>query len=200
MAEVGHDFTYTLTVTNHGPSSATSVVVTDPLPSAVKLLGTGGACGGKTKLTCALGTLANGATRRIHVRVQALRAGSVTNTAEVTSAVSDPNLSNDHSAAQIKLVVPATCSGPLVFRTRFDSDDEVVLGPSSTSTAAWMPHVSRRLSQGDGHATHNPALVPDPVSYLPSTTQQIRTFLDRDAHLPGVLGRADEHPQHQTTR
>ena len=51
---VSQPLTYTLTVINHGPSAATGVTVTDPLPSTVTFVSasaTQGSCSGTTTVT-----------------------------------------------------------------------------------------------------------------------------------------------------
>src|SRR5208337_2071658 len=67
----GDTLTYSLAVTNNGPASATNVIVTDPLPSAVTYLSastTTGTCSeaGGT-VTCLLGTMANAATATVTI-------------------------------------------------------------------------------------------------------------------------------------
>ena len=61
---VGDTVTYTVVVTNGGPDAATGVTVTDTLPAEVTFVSataTQGTCSGTTTVSCALGTLANGA-------------------------------------------------------------------------------------------------------------------------------------------
>ena len=55
---------YALTVTNRGPSAAAAVTLTDPLPADVSFVSASNpACTGGATVTCALGTVANGARR-----------------------------------------------------------------------------------------------------------------------------------------
>ena len=98
LALVGDLFTYTLTITNYGPSSATSVTLTDMLPLSVTLDAAipsqGTSCnesGGV--VTCALGTLGfnETATVTITVIVDPLARGGITNAVEVASAETDPD-------------------------------------------------------------------------------------------------------------
>jgi uncharacterized repeat protein (TIGR01451 family) len=96
--------TYTVTVANHGPASATEVVLTDALPADavfVSASATQGSCtrGGKGRrdgtLSCDLGALAAGATASVTIVVEPARAGALTNTATVNAAQPDPNLANN---------------------------------------------------------------------------------------------------------
>lgn len=98
--------TYTLTVTNNGPGSATEVVLTDTLPAEavfVSASATQGSCtrGGKSRrngtLTCDLGALAAGATASVTIVVEPARDGMLTNTAAVSATQPDPNLGNNNA-------------------------------------------------------------------------------------------------------
>ena len=108
--DVHGEVTYTLTATNAGPDSAKAALVTDELPAGESYVNNSGGCSdaGQT-VTCALGDLANGATRtiRLVVRIElALAAQSVTNTAEVSSETPDPEAADNIAAATIA-VAPA---------------------------------------------------------------------------------------------
>ena len=62
--QVGNTFIYRLTITNNGPSAATAVTVSDPLPTGVTpVTPLPGGCAGTTTVTCTLGTITSGATR-----------------------------------------------------------------------------------------------------------------------------------------
>src|SRR5262245_35241444 len=100
----GGTITYTLTVSNAGPSEASSVTVADVLPGAVAFIGASGSgwdCGesGGT-VTCTRPSLAPGAAPDITITVTAPAAGgTVDNTATVTSSTDDPDSSNNGDAA-----------------------------------------------------------------------------------------------------
>jgi uncharacterized repeat protein (TIGR01451 family)/fimbrial isopeptide formation D2 family protein len=107
---VNGEVTYTLTATNAGPDTAKAAVLTDDLPAGESYLSDDAGCSdaGQT-VTCALGDLANGATRTVHlvVRVElVLAAQSVTNTAAVSSETPDPDEANNTAEATIA-VAPA---------------------------------------------------------------------------------------------
>jgi uncharacterized repeat protein (TIGR01451 family) len=108
--------TYSIRVTNRGPSTARSVVVNDALPAGVvflRVVANRGRCstpvvGRNGTLSCRLDPFSTtGGMWSIAVTVKVTaRAGSVlTNTARVTSSTADPNLANNHAAATIKVVV-----------------------------------------------------------------------------------------------
>ncbi len=104
--------TYTLTVTNNGPASATEVMLTDALPAAAKFVSASaiqGSCSRDVRgrrggtLTCDLGTLATGATVSITIVIEPATAGPLTNTATVRAAQPDPDRA-DNSATETTAV------------------------------------------------------------------------------------------------
>ena len=95
----GRNMTYTLTVTNAGPDDAQSVVVIDDLPSSVTFVSGTSAQGPCSEsggtVTCTLGTVASGGTATIDIVVTPNSVGTITNTASVSSLITDPNLANN---------------------------------------------------------------------------------------------------------
>jgi uncharacterized repeat protein (TIGR01451 family) len=108
--DAGQAYSYTLAVTNNGPGAAASVSVTDPLPAGVSFVsasGTGWTCGQALgTVTCTIPSLALGAANPITINVTApAGAATLTNTATVASAVTDPTPGNN-SSTNILTVVP----------------------------------------------------------------------------------------------
>ena len=101
----GGTLTYTLTVTNGGPTGATSVSVTDTLPAGVTFVSASGAGWTCTQsggtVTCTRASLAAAATATITivVTVNPTTTGTITNTATVTSVTADPNTANNTATA-----------------------------------------------------------------------------------------------------
>ncbi len=125
----GGALAYSIQVANAGPDAATNVVVTDNLPKGVSFVSaasTQGSCSAKGKkngqaLTCALSTLAssgvpayNPTPVTVTIRVLApQKAGTISNTASVTSSLKDPNSKNNSATATTRVIeAPApTCGG-----------------------------------------------------------------------------------------
>jgi uncharacterized repeat protein (TIGR01451 family) len=98
--KAGQPLTYTLTVENEGPSTANSVSVTDTLPGGatnpVVTASQGNCTPGGGSITCAVGTLASGATATITVALTApATAGIAADTATVSANESDPSSANN---------------------------------------------------------------------------------------------------------
>jgi uncharacterized repeat protein (TIGR01451 family) len=99
---------YTIAVRNEGPVVASGVVVTDDLPLRPKdevILLPDPGCSipiGGTLLTCSLGTIAPGETKRVHVSIRFKGSrGAVRNTATVFSDTFDPVPGNNSSTRDI---------------------------------------------------------------------------------------------------
>ena len=116
-ANPGQTISYTTTVTNNGPSTATSVVVTDVTPAGLAFVSNSGSC--LTQFPCNVGTLAPTQTATItstYTVASNFAGGSITNTASASSAVNDPNNADNTSSATTNIVQQAdlgiTKSGP----------------------------------------------------------------------------------------
>ena len=96
----GGAVSYSLDVSNGGPSTATSVSVSDTLPAGVSFVsasGTGWTCGQAAGVvTCTRASLTTGAAPTITINVTApAAAGSLVNTATVSAGTTDPDLTNN---------------------------------------------------------------------------------------------------------
>ncbi|HEY7625612.1 MAG TPA: hypothetical protein VH761_01040, partial [Ilumatobacteraceae bacterium] len=115
-ATVGTEFDWIIDITNHGPDTATNVVVNDALPAAFQVISvsaTGGLSCTSTvsSVQCTSASMANGATARITIHVAVIAtatAGPTTNSATVSSDPGDLVTGNNSDAASI--VVNATSS------------------------------------------------------------------------------------------
>lgn len=99
--------TYTLVVTNTGPSDAAGVVLDDPTPSGLTFVSATGGC---TGFPCTLGALAAGASRSIDVTFNIPNGYTtpdpIVNQASVSSLTTDPATANNTAAAATSLGAP----------------------------------------------------------------------------------------------
>ena len=105
-ATVGQPLTYTLVVRNRSSVDASNVVVTDRLPARstfVSATASQRSCTGTGPVTCALGTLAAGATAQIMVVVQPNAVGYITSRASVKGAELDPNRANNSRSTTVRV-------------------------------------------------------------------------------------------------
>jgi large repetitive protein len=168
----GGSLTYTLTVTNNGPSTATNVVITDTLPGGVTFVSASPGCTHNPGVvTCTISTLDenSNAIFLITVTVNAGVSGDITNNVSVTADEPepdpDPNPNTDSETTTVTsqpvadLRVektdspdPVTAGDQLVYTLTVTND-----GPSSATNVAvtdTLPasatYVSATPSQGSG--------------------------------------------------
>ncbi|MBI3880989.1 MAG: DUF11 domain-containing protein [Verrucomicrobia bacterium] len=102
--------TYSITVVNNGPSTATGVVVTNVLPPTVNFVSGTNAFGliatNGNIVTATLGSLANGAVANITLVVRPTVTNLITDSASVSSAVSDLNPANNAVSAKTFVIGP----------------------------------------------------------------------------------------------
>ena len=108
--------TYTLTLHNNGPTAATSLTVSDTLPSTTTFVSCSSASGGTcanngNAVTITYATLPNGGSDTIRLTATAGSTAPdntvITNTASVKSSTPDPSLTNNSATASTALRYPA---------------------------------------------------------------------------------------------
>jgi uncharacterized repeat protein (TIGR01451 family) len=115
---VGTPLTYTITVTNNGPSPATGILLTDTLPASATLhtvASSQGSCVRTVTVVCNLGSLPSGAHITVTVAVTPTAGGVITNTVSVTANEFDPVLANN-TASETTAIVPHKLYLPFVVR------------------------------------------------------------------------------------
>ncbi len=100
---VGSNVTFTLMVTNNGPSEAKNVLVGDTLPAGLVYVSSIVGQGSYNASTGSwdVGTLASTANATLTIVARVTQVGNVVNTATVTSAQPDPNTNNNSSSVTV---------------------------------------------------------------------------------------------------
>jgi uncharacterized repeat protein (TIGR01451 family) len=129
----GNDLTYTVTVTNNGPDTATSVTVTDNLPAETTFVSCsstgGGVCGGSgNNQTVTFASLASGQSETItfvaNVSCSVADGTVINNTATVSAFTPDPDTTNDSATAT------TTVSNPPPTITNATADPSLLWPPN----------------------------------------------------------------------
>jgi uncharacterized repeat protein (TIGR01451 family) len=109
---IGSNLTYTITVSNRGPSTATSVVMNDTLPANARVVFTNTTSGTLTvsggTVIANLNQMVGGASAVITVKITYPTNGTIVTTATVTGSQPDPNLANNTATATTLVAGPFT--------------------------------------------------------------------------------------------
>lgn len=115
---VGANLTYGITVSNDGPSTATNVTLSDTLPANVSFVSASANCASSGSLvSCNLGSIINGSNSSVTIIVRPTAPGSITNTATVNGAETDPLSSNNtaflstHVSSEVSYTLVADVNG-----------------------------------------------------------------------------------------
>ena len=104
--KTGSELTYTITVENLGPATASGIIMTDELPTRVNFISveaSQGSCSGSDTLVCNLESLEAGASAVVQIVVNPTESARLSNTASVEAIEDDPDDSNN-SATEITRV------------------------------------------------------------------------------------------------
>jgi uncharacterized repeat protein (TIGR01451 family) len=144
---LGQDFTYTLTVQNLGPDTATGVVVHDPLPSGITPSGLFAPGQGTIDAAAGVwnvGTLPSGASTSLVIGARLQTLGPVANSATVSADQFDPN----PSAATSTAVVTGMRSAQMVTKQFFlDAFDPPAVTPADAVFAS-VPAAANGVTLG----------------------------------------------------
>src|SRR5439155_9860440 len=113
-AFLGELITFTIAVANNGPGDATDVVVNDAVPAGTNFVSAPGCVNDSGTLVCQAGTIVNGANAGFTVVLSPTVAGTVTNTASVSSATQDDNPGNNSATAVVTVTPPEVPSEQLM--------------------------------------------------------------------------------------
>lgn len=104
----GESLTYTLTITNNGPDSASDLVITNTLPTGVTFQSASDGCIlADSILTCQLDLLGSSTAVPLTMTVLAPEiAGTITNTITLSAATDDPDMSNNTAVLTTTVVMP----------------------------------------------------------------------------------------------
>jgi uncharacterized repeat protein (TIGR01451 family) len=135
-ALVGYNHNYLIDIDNSGSASATSMTLSDPLPSQVRFTAvttSQGSCSynsGTHTVNCTLGTVGVGGNVHIQLTTKTLQAGTLNNTATVLASQWDP-ATGGNTASVNDLEAIATTD---VAISKVDSVDPIFVGQTTTYT------------------------------------------------------------------
>ncbi len=163
---VGSNITYTITLVNNGPDSASSITVTDNLPASLTFVScastANGICGGSgNNRIVSFGSLGSGASATITIVGKldcAIQNGqSIGNTASVTSPVRDPVVANNSSSVNFTASNPPRVILPTNQPFPADGGDGTVsvtapagCGWQAVSNDSWLGITSGASGTGNG--------------------------------------------------
>jgi uncharacterized repeat protein (TIGR01451 family) len=130
------NITWTMVVTNNGPSEATGVTVADPMPAGntfVSATTTQGSCTGGAILNCTIGEMAAGASVTITLITTPSTVGTQTNTVTVAGSRPETNTGNNSATATVQTVGVITPPKPCIAVTKV-TPKQLFVGRKTTVT------------------------------------------------------------------
>jgi uncharacterized repeat protein (TIGR01451 family) len=130
------NITWTMVVTNNGPSEATGVTVADPMPAGntfVSATTTQGSCTGGAILNCTIGDMAAGASVTITLITTPSTVGTQTNTVTVAGSRPETNTGNNSATATVETVGVITPPKPCIAVTKV-TPKQLFVGRKTTVT------------------------------------------------------------------
>ncbi|MDU4597639.1 DUF7507 domain-containing protein [Clostridium sporogenes] len=199
----GEILTYTINVSNAGPSDAQNVVLTDVISPdiiAPEFSIDGGATFNPWLGSFDIGTLPAGQTRTILIRgtVSSSATGTITNTANITSSTPDPNLDNNESTtitevnalADISVIKTGTPNPIVTVEILTYTIDVTNAGPADAQNVILNDEISSNVIAPefsiDGGGTFNPWPIIYVIGTLPAS--ETRTILIRGTVSPSATG------------
>ncbi len=190
-ALVGYNHNYLIAITNNGNAAATSMTLTDPLPSQVRFTAvttSQGTCSydaGTHTVNCNLGTLGIGSTINVQITTKTLQTGTLNNTATVNASQWDPatggntaSVNGLQAIAQVDLSVSKVDSADPIYVSQLTTYTMVVKNYNTPISAtgvvltdnlpASMQFISATTTQG--------SLVTPPVNSSGIVTANIGTL------------------------
>lgn len=154
-AIVGSNFVYTITTTNNGPNAAHNLVISDPIPPQLFIIGANAPAGGGVSVsgnavTFSLGTLNVGTVASATITVQVTTTGTAVNAATVTATESDANSADNTSTA-------TTTLRPAI------ADMQVSKTVSTNAAAVGSPVNYQIIITNNGPDTAHNVVITDPV-------------------------------------
>jgi uncharacterized repeat protein (TIGR01451 family) len=174
-ATAHQQFTYTLLVENKGPSAATGVVISDPLPPGLNFISSADC---NAVMTCSLGTIPSGGSRTVEIVVEttpAVAGTTVVNTAEVSGNEYDPTPGDNTSTAETVIDTLADIAVVKTGPVQAQADTRIIWNLVVTN-AGPNPAENVTLSDTLPPEVTNPAITTSQGSCVPSFECQLGTI------------------------